>query len=168
MSLFARRSSLIPLALMTLALLMILFALVWPMPSHAQSTDIPVTVVIKWVNATTGCTPNVTPCDNAPLGGASALTETRVYGAQATIPDTTTAQPVATVAAPGTQAIWNTTAPVGASLFVRARHCNAFGCSNLSGTASKPVVGPIPNAPGGITITITLTIQSAPATPPAS
>lgn len=149
-------------ALLALALVMILFALVWPLKSHAQTTDIPVTVVVRWTNPTTGCTPNVTPCDNAPLGGASALTETRVYGAQAAIPDNTTATPVCTAAAPGTQCTWNTTAPVGANLFLRAKACNAFGCSVLSGTATKPVVGPIPNAPGGITITITIAIQAPP------
>jgi hypothetical protein len=147
-------------ALLALALLMILFALVWPMPSHAQATDIPVTVVIRWTNPTTGCTPNVTPCDNSPLTGAQALTETRIYGSQATIPDNTTAQPVGVVAAPGTQYTWNTSAPVGASLFVRAKSCNAGACSVLSGQASKPVVMAVPNAPGGITITITIAVQT--------
>jgi hypothetical protein len=161
--LFARRRlSWLPLALLTLALLMILYAMVWPLPAHSQTTDIPVTVVVRWTNPTVGCTPNVTPCDNAPLTGPQALTETRIYGSRTAIPDNTTAQPVGTVAAPGTQYTWNTTAPVGSSLFIRAKSCNTAACSVLSGQATKPVVLAVPNAPEGITITITIAIQTPP------
>jgi hypothetical protein len=127
--------------------------------ASAQTTDVPVTAVVQWSNPTTGCTPGVTPCDNVPLGGPTAITELQLFASQATIPSATGAVPAAKLPATATSHSYSTTAPAGATLYFRVRACNAFGCGVLSTEGSRKIVGPLPGSPTGTAVTVTVVIQ---------
>lgn len=128
-----------------------------------SQTTVPVVVKINWINPTVGCTPNVSPCDLAPLTGAAALTKTQIFADSATIPTTFAGAPDGEAPAPATTFTLNTTGTVGGSVFIRLKACNSSGCSAFSNEASKPIQIPIPGAPNGVTVvTITISVGTSP------
>lgn len=146
----------------------LLFYCISPLASAAN-----VTATITWINPTTGCTVGVTPCDNKPLPqtGPGALTAIKIYISPASIPLTSTMAPSFVLPPPGnpvpTQYVY--TGAEGSTIFVRAKACNMTTatattpakelCSPFSNEASKqlPMLDAVPNAPTGVTISISLT-----------
>lgn len=145
-------------ALLALALLLILFALVWPLPSHAQ--QVPGKLNLSWTLPTTGCIDFAKPETCGPLTGSGALTEVRVYISPQPIPANFAGAASITLAPTATTAQHTQTVPNGSTLYVRVRVCNSSGCSAISNQAEKLIDVPLlPGAPVVVSIDFVIDLQ---------
>jgi predicted phage tail protein len=125
--------------------------------SFAMAQTVPGKADLSWPAVTMGCTIGVTPCDNAPLSGASAITGYEIYVSTSAIPDSSTAAPVATVTGSAVTFAYTTTVTNGQTLYFRVKAVNAFGKSAFSVQESKLIVVPVlPGVPTSVTITLTI------------
>lgn len=115
---------------------------------------------LSWQPVTKGCTVGVTPCDNVPLAGTSALTGYEIFVSTSSIPDNTTLQPVATAAAGATTFRYTGTVTNGQTLYFRHRAVNAYGRSALGPQTSKLItLDVLPGVPTAITVEFTIATQ---------
>lgn len=106
------------------------------------------TVTLNWTAPTTAV-------DGTALTGAQVITKYEVFIATATIADTVSGAPTATVTT-GTTTTQPVTASPGSKIFARVRACNASGCSVLSTEASATLPISAPNPPTNVTITLNI------------
>jgi hypothetical protein len=123
--------------------------------------NVPAALNISWTLPTeTACV--VTPtnsCVRFPLTGAYALTGIQLYVSSQPIPDTFTGAVSATLGAGVTTTSYNTVAPNGSTLYIRARAVNADGASVMSDEVAKVVQVPAkPGAPTNVTVTLTISL----------
>ena len=134
--------------LAALALLCLGFA------AHAQTVT--GKLDLSWQLPTTGCTVGVTPCDNSPLTGTSALTAVNVYISTSPIPDNSTMAPTLALGPAVTTATHTMQVTNGATLYARVRAINSAGASGFSNQVSKLITLPVtPGVPTSVTITLT-------------
>lgn len=111
----------------------------------------PVTLAYTWT----------TPTQNTD-GSAllpSQITKYQIFAATAAIPDTVTGTPQAEPAGTVNSGTASVTANPGDTIYSRIRTCTVAGCGPLSNTVTKVVPAlPLPNAPTGLTITITISL----------
>lgn len=119
------------------------------------SPPVQASAALSWTLPTTGC---VGSTCTSPLTGADALTKLQVFVAQSAIADTSTADPVAELAANAVSYAYTASVPNGATLYFRVKACNASGCSPFSAQVSKAVRIIVPNVPTGVAVTVTVTI----------
>lgn len=133
--------------------LLALIALLLPGLVIAQT--VPGSAIYSWTLPTTGCTAGITPCDNAPLTGAAALTAVEAYISTSPIPDSSSMAPTLTLGPGATTATYSTTVANGSTLYARFKAVNANGKSGFSAQVSKLIVLPVvPNVPTSVTVTI--------------
>lgn len=122
----------------------LIFALLF-LPVSALAASLTAT----WTNPTKAV-------DGTNLTGAQALTSVEVFVATSPIADTATT-PTATLTGTPTTTTQTVSAAVGATVYVRVRACNQWGCSALSNQVSKVIPGSEPGVPTSVTITLSLT-----------
>lgn len=124
--------------------------------SSAQT--VPGTLNLSWTLPTVGCTTGVSPCDNVPLTGPTALTGIEVYIDTAPISDTYSGAAKVTLSATATTTTYNQSVTNGQTLYVRLKAVNANGKSVFSNQVSKLISLPVlPGTPTNVLITITIT-----------
>lgn len=124
--------------------------------AQAQTT-IPGAATVSWVLPTAGCTSGVSPCDNVPLTGISALTAVEVYISTSPIADTSAMTPTLTLAAGATTTTQTLQVSNGATLYARVKAVTAGGKSAFSTQVTKLVAIPaVPGVPTSVTLTIQL------------
>lgn len=123
--------------------------------ASANAQAVPGSAKFTWALPTTGCTVGVTPCDNAPLTGADALTSIQVFVSTSPIADTSTLTPALTLGGGVTTGTATLNVTNGQTLYGRVKACNAKGCSGFSVQVSKVVkLDVVPNVPTSVTIEI--------------
>lgn len=123
----------------------------------AMAQTVPGSLTLRWTLPTTGCSIGVTPCDNKPLTGNSALEAVHVWISTSPIPDTPTGAPTLTLAAGATTATHTLQVANGATLYARVSARNPAGDSPLSAQVTKIVSVPVlPGVPTNVTIELTI------------
>jgi hypothetical protein len=130
--------------------------------SAPAQAAVSVPLSVSFVLPTSACTTingvTVNPCDNIPLTGANALTNTDIWVSLAPIPNNFTGAPTLSIPAGSTSVNTNFSASSGDTIYVRLKARTASASSaSYSNEATKTVtLGAVPGNVTSVTLTINI------------